>query len=127
MNNRILQQLQKLQIPNKPYFDKNTTELFFPRYVDEEAELTLCVGGIYIITVAPYIIYPPPNFTLTENWNNNIPITDSYLYIEVTGIVGKMIRFTGRGYDVSRQEVNSNFYDNLWLPSKSITILERVN
>lgn len=128
MNKLIKKQLEKLQIPNKPEFDDFTTHLVFPRQTSgvEKDDTSFVVNGVYKIVLATYIVNPPPNFTLDTDWNKGKRITDLTLYIQITQIAGKMIRFTGRGYNFSTDKINNNFYDNMWIPAKSIISYERV-
>ena len=141
MNPLIKEQLDKLNIP-KPEYNDDTTELTFNKIrsiadapvkkADDDlpfyfgSDLELKVGGIYVIKVASYITNPPPNFDLTQKWNRNILIIDTYLLAEINQINGKMIKFTGKGYVNETKQANNNFYNGLWLPQKSITVIERM-
>ena len=127
MNKLIMKQLGKLNIPNKPEYDDSTTHLVFPRRSDvvEKDDTTFVLNGVYKIVLANYIVSPPPNFTLDTDWNKGKHISDTTLLIQVTQIAGKMIRFTGRGYNFNTDTTNNNFYDNMWIPAKSIISYER--
>lgn len=128
MNKLIMKQLEKLTIPNKPKFDESTTHLVFPKtgHTEEGNNTLFQTNGVYKIVLANYIVNPPPNFTLDINWNKGKKIQDTNLFIQVNQIAGKMIRFTGRGYIPAEDKTNDNFYDNMWIPAKSIISYERV-
>lgn len=127
MNRIIQKQLEKLTLPNKPPYDEHTTHLVFTRRdpPSEPVDNGLIVNGVYKIVLANYIVNPPPDFTLDTDWNKGKKISDTTLFVQINQIAGKMIRFTGRGYNFSTDETNNNFYDSMWVPAKSIISYER--
>lgn len=132
MNKLILQQLQKLGITQKPWFNENLTEISFfkqqAQHLPEiDNELSLAIDHVYIVRFESYIVNPPPDFTLAQQWNREIPILDCFALIEVNQILGKMVKFTGCGYDYGTKTPNDNMYTGMWVPLKSITVLERIS
>ena len=127
MNKIIQKQLEKLTVPNKPQYDENTTHLVFPKRdsTSRPVDTGLVVNGVYKIVLANYIVNPPPDFTLDIDWNKGKKILDTTLFVQINQIAGKMIRFTGRGYNFNTDETNNNFYDSMWVPAKSIISYER--
>ena len=122
-----MKQLEKLNLPNKPQYDENTTHLVFPKQesILHKEDSKFVLNGVYKIVIANYIVNPPPDFTLDTDWNKGKKILDTTLLIQVTQIAGKMIRFTGRGYNFNTDTTNNNFYDGMWIPAKSIISYER--
>lgn len=128
MNKVIQKQLEKLAKTRNFHFDDSTTHLVFERITEDVnvPDSSFVVNGVYKIVIANYIVNPPPNFTLDTNWNKGKKITDTTLFIQINQIAGKMIRFTGRGYKFDTDKTNDNFYENMWIPAKSIISYERV-
>ena len=128
MNKLIRQQLEKLNLPNKPEYDESTTHLVFPKQNSETVQenSSFVINGVYKIVIANYIVSPPPDFTLDTDWNKGRHIADTTLLIQITQLAGKMLRFTGRGYNFNTDTTNDNFYDQMWIPAKSIISYERI-
>lgn len=128
MNKLILKQLEKLNLPNKPDYDESSTYILFPRIREPIKNETceLLVNGVYKVVLANYITNPPENFTLDATWNQGRKITDTTLIIQINKFVGKMVQFTGRGYDFKTELSNDRMYENMWVPLKAITYYERV-
>lgn len=122
MNQLIQQQLKKVQF-DLPTWDENTEELFIKKRGPEDPSI-IKSGRCYIIQVPEYIVNPPDGFTLNSNWNKGLSINDYILYVEINKVMGKMIQFTGRGFDYKNKTTNNNFYNQMWLPMKSIQILD---
>ena len=128
MNKLIRQQLEKLNLPNKPEYDESTTHLVFLKQNSETVQenSSFVINGVYKIVIANYIVNPPPDFTLDTDWNTGRHIADTTLLIQITQLAGKMLRFTGRGYNFNTDTTNDNFYDQMWIPAKSIISYERI-
>lgn len=128
MNKVIQKQLEKLKKTRNFHFDDSTTHLIFEKTRSDvsDQDSTFVVNGVYKIVVANYIVNPPPDFTLDRDWNKGRKILDTTLLVQINQIAGKMIRFTGRGYKFDTDKTNDNFYENMWIPAKSIINYERV-
>lgn len=123
MNEIIKEQLKLLKVAEIPEFDDNTTEIAIPK--QEAKEYNINVGKYYLIELENYIINPPETFTLHINWNNNIVPKDKYMKVEIVGIMGKMIKVNGVGYDfVNKIDLNTMWEG--WLPRKAITIIKEL-
>lgn len=121
MNKVIFEQLSKIQ---DLQFNENDTYILFPRGQEQIISTDVQVGKAYLIQVENYIVNPPETFDLQSNWNKGRPIKDYLLCIQVDRIQGKMVQFSGRGYDSSISTTNDNFYEGMWVPRKSFKILE---
>lgn len=123
MNEIIKEQLKLLKVTELPEFDDNTTEITIPK--QEAKEYNINVGKCYLIELENYIINPPETFTLHINWNNNIIPKDKYMKVEIVGIMGKMVKVNGVGYDfVNKLDLNTMWEG--WLPRKAITIIKEL-
>lgn len=121
MYKETLEQLQKVKV-KLPEYNENSELLVIPRTL-HKVEI-LQINHIYLIEVAEYITNPPSNFTLSDNWNKGIVPKCKCMKIEVCNIQGKMIQVNAFGYDYINQCDLPYTYMGLWLPIKSITILE---
>ena len=93
--------------------------------LQEAKEYNINVGKCYLIELENYIINPPETFTLHINWNNNIIPKDKYMKVEIVGIMGKMVKVNGVGYDfVNKLDLNTMWEG--WLPRKAITIIKEL-
>ena len=123
MNEIIKEQLKLLKVAELPEFDDSTTEITIPK--QEAKEYNINVGKCYLIELENYIINPPETFTLHINWNNNIIPKDKYMKVEIVGIMGKMVKVNGVGYDfVNKLDLNTMWEG--WLPRKAITIIKEL-
>ena len=127
MNKYIYDQLQKVAIADLPPYDQTTTHMVIPKKDVEQIEglATFIPGHFYIVELEDYIIHPPENFSLHQNWNNNIvPQVKSYRCCCVQ-LMGKMVKIDGVGYDwKSHTELNTAWSG--WVPLKSIKIIQEV-
>ena len=114
MNRFIREQLNKITIP-MPDWNDDTTIFVIPKQ-GNNIKVDFVVGGTYDIMIEDYILNPPPNFTLSSNWNYNTNPPEKELRVEVLQIVGKMLKFKCIGKTTGIEWEG-------WLPRKSITIL----
>ena len=122
MNPLIKAQLEKVRTVKLPVFDENTTEMIISKGSKSD-ELFLEQDKCYLISVEDYILHPPEGFTLHTNWNNGKIPTHKFMKVDVSKIMGKMVKVNALGYDMKSQEDTTDMWDG-WLPLKSITILE---
>lgn len=122
MNNIIKQQLENCNIQ----FDCDDTEIIIPK-INSSDDIEIQLNHCYLIKLENYILYPPANFTLQDNWNNGIIPKSEYLNCCVTRIMGKMIKIDGRGYDNDNNKVKDDSYLGLWLPQKSFKIIKEIH
>lgn len=124
MNSIIKEQLDKV-IVELPEYDNNTTELI----INKQSNMSptgLLVGDCYLIEIANYVLNPPQGFTLQDNWNNGIIPQDRFIKCEISQIVGKMVKINGCGYDLKLEKDLASAYIGLWIPIKSIKIIEKL-
>lgn len=123
MNPLIKEQLQNVKLTIIPEYDEDTQELLIAKrtYVLQEFVCRKC----YLVELANYLVNPPPNFDLHINWNKGMIPKDRYLSCEVIQINGNMIKVSGIGYDIVKQQPTSNIWEG-WLPRKGLTILKEI-
>lgn len=124
MNPLIKDQLSKIQRLNVPSYDDSTTQLTLSRN-DIKVVESLQEDHCYLISVDDYILNPPDGFTLHTNWNNNTHPKYKVMKIDVTKIMGKMVKVNSMGYDMKNHIDIPDMWSG-WLPQKSITIIERL-
>ena len=115
MNNLIKDQLLKCKVAEIPQFNDSTTVINLCKL----NPLKPVLGGFYSVQIENYIINQPPNFTLSQNWNNGTKPPELFLNVEVKQIMGNMIRVNCVG-----QETNIPWEG--WLPIKSIKVLKQL-
>lgn len=125
MNPLIKEQLNKIKKIKLPPFDDNTTVITLEKSNEAVTATLLQEDCCYLISVEDYILNPPDGFTLHTNWNNNIIPKHKTMKVDVTKIMGKMVKVNAIGYDMKNQ-VDTNDMWSGWLPQKSITIIERL-
>lgn len=124
MNSTIKKQLQNCRVANIPAFDNNTTEILIKKG-NEFAVSPYQVGRCYLIELADYIINPPPDFTLADNWNQGRTPKYKHYKCEIKAVAGKMVRFMGSGYDIVT-DTDANYVWDGWAPQKGIKIIEEL-
>lgn len=124
MNPLIKEQLKKINRVKVPSFDENTQTITLLKS-DIQSTDSLQEDRCYLISVEDYILNPPEGFTLHSNWNNNIVPKHKFMKIDVSKIMGKMVKVNSVGYDMKHQVDSADVWSG-WLPRKSITIIENL-
>lgn len=114
MNKFTYRELEKVQHLISTNWDNNTTHIIInPNLNRDRSEIG--VGETFTIRVENYIINQPPNFTLSEDWNNGTIPPEEILDIEVIQTMGKMTKVKAIGKC-------TKIYWEGWLPNKSFNI-----
>jgi hypothetical protein len=123
MNDIIKERLAKCSVAQIPEYDDNTTRMIIPKasFIPEE----WITGRCYLIKLENYIVNPPDNFNLHEQWNNGIVPKHHYMKCEVVNKMGKMIKVEGIGFDIVTNTATNDFWSG-WLPKKSIKKIEEI-
>ena len=125
INPLIKDQLSKIRRIEVPAVNDSTNVITLHKDQIKQASSGLHEDCCYLISVEDYILNPPDGFTLHTNWNNNIAPKHKVMKVDVTKIMGKMVKVNSMGYDMKNQ-VDTNDMWSGWLPQKSITIIERL-
>ena len=122
MNSIIKQQLQKCVIAKIPEFDDQTTDLIIPKQ-QTQGSAGLKLEHYYQISLAQCLTQPPPGSSLAVNWNKGVVPGSTVMRVYPVQKLGEMVRVEGYGYDTETgQIISSQYYPELWLPIKDITI-----
>lgn len=124
MNPLVKAQLDSCKVANLPYYDDTTTDLVIPRGSGVEVS-PYQVHKCYIMELADYIINPPPDFTLASNWNKGSVPQSKYYIAEVSQLMGKMVRITGCGYDITTDSRTADIWEG-WVPQKGIKLIREI-
>ena len=124
MNPLIKKQLQKCQAAQIPDFDDGTLELHIPKGSAQNVT-KYEVNKFYLVELASYITNPPPDYTLADNWNQGTIPKHSFMQVEVSKIMGKMVRIKGYGYDPLTQTSTNDFWEG-WVPQKGIKLISKL-
>ena len=125
MNPIIKAQLDKCKVANLPHYDDATTSIVIPQ------GSTLSVSPyqlhkFYLVELSDYILNPPADFTLADNWNNGSIPKSKYYVAEIAQIVGKMIKITGCVYDITSQTSTTDSWEG-WVPQKGIKLIQELD
>jgi hypothetical protein len=123
MNPLIKDQLSKVRRVKLPPFDDTTQVITVQRGDVRTISDTLQEDCCYLISVEDYILNPPDGFTLHTNWNNNTVPKHKVMKVDITKIMGKMVKVNSVGYDMKNHLDLPDMWSG-WLPRKSITIIE---
>ena len=117
MNKVILDQLNQVKEADLSRYDEATKTYIIPKKV-----------GIKLEEEGSYLIYFKPAFfqdvNLKVNWNNNSTPVYSYMIVEVSKIMTRMIKVVGVGYDIMNKTVTDSFWTG-WVDTSEIEVLER--
>ena len=120
MNKIIEKQLKNLKKCQLPPYTSESTEIFIPKGSIKK-ELGLTLNHCYQIEIADYVLNPPPEFSLAQNWNNNTVPPCKYMNVCIMQLMGKMIKVEGIGFDIENQIPINNAWGG-WLPRESIKV-----
>ena len=124
MNKLIKQQLLNCRVANVPAFDDNTTRI----QISRGSMLNVSpyqVHKCYIIELENYILNPPPNFTLADNWNQGSIPTHKYYKCEISQVMGKMVKIMGCGYNPDTDTDTADMWMG-WVPQAGIKIIKEL-
>lgn len=124
INPLIKTQLDNCKVANLPYYDDFTYSLLIPKGSSETVSLYQ-VHKCYIVELADWVIHPPADSTLADNWNKGSIPTCKYYKAEISQVVGKMIRITGCGYDKTSNVDTNEFWEG-WIPRSGLKLVEEL-
>lgn len=98
-----------------PDWNESSTHLVIQKQGIPVKPTDFVEGKTYDISIADYVINPPPGFTLASNWNYGTIPPEKNLEAKVLQIMGNMLKFKCKG-------VTTGVEWEGWLPKKSITM-----
>ena len=124
MNNLIKKQLSNCRVANVPPFTDADTQLFIPKGSTvniSSYQLHKC----FIAELEDYIINPPQNFTLSDNWNHGSVPKHKYYQCEILQLMGGMVKIIGCGYDMQTETPLSDIWEG-WVPQSGIKLIKEL-
>ena len=121
MNELVKKQLKKCRTASLPPYNDSTTQMLIPKLSDMNGS-SLIPGHYYIIELSDYLINPPQDFVLHDNWNNGIVPKCKYFKCECVRIMGKMMKIEGVGYDKDT-DTDLNISWGGWLPINGVKVI----
>ena len=130
MNQLIKELLNQCKVARIPEYTDSDDVIVIDKIGGDSVSLVphnFLLDRYYVIRLQRYLIYPPENFNLNTNWNNGINPKSEYMLVTPIRFIGKMIQFDGCGYDWDQKKPLEDAYSGLWLPGKSIEIIQEMN
>lgn len=124
MNPLIKQQLENCRVAKIPDFNDDDTIIVISKGSDINVS-PYQVGRCYLVELADYILTPPPDFTLADNWNQGRLPTYKWYKVQITQVMGKMVKIMGSGYDMVTNQDAPTVWDG-WVPQKGIKIIQEL-
>lgn len=124
MNNIIKKQLQNLKKCQLPPYNEEDTEIFIPKNSIKK-ELGLSLNHCYQIEIADYVLNPPPDYSLAQNWNGNTKPPAKVMNVCIIQLMGKMIKVDGIGFDDNTQSPLPCSWGG-WLPREAIKVRSEI-
>lgn len=121
MNKIIKEQLNKIQVANMDNYNEDIYSFIIPKYNADRFEEDKC----YLIELSDSLIKNNKDSLLQCNWNKGTYPVSKYLKIDVSQIMGKMIKVNSIAYDYENQK-DLNIIWSGWLPIDLIKIIEVV-
>ena len=115
MNRFTARELEKIRDIIPVDWDDTTTHIVIPG-LGRIPENPIKIGDRFTIKIENYIINQPPNFTLSENWNQGTFPPEEILEVEIVKQIGKMTGVKAVGKE-TRIEWEG------WLPNKGFKII----
>ena len=121
MNKIIKEQLNNIQVANMSNYNEDIYSFIIPKYTADRFEEDKC----YLIQLDNSLIIDNKDSLLQSNWNNNTYPKYKYLKIDVSKVMGKMIKVNSIAYDYENKR-DLNVLWSGWLPIDLIKIIEVV-
>lgn len=121
MNKLIKEQLAKLSVADISKYDADKKEFNIPRIT----KIKLEENSYYIIKLDDTLLNPNDAATLSANWNQGTIPPCKYLKVDVSKILGKMIKVNGIGYDHGNNKDLDAMWSG-WLPIAQIEVISKL-
>lgn len=121
MDKVIEEQLKKVQYADLSNFDEKTNTYIIKKRVD----LKLEEDHYYIIQIKDDFLRNGKNDIITINWNAGKYPKNKYYRVDVTKVMGKMVRVNGSAFDYETGEELTESFSG-WLSLNCIIVLEEI-
>lgn len=118
MSKVIQDQIRKIQNADMSHFDEETNSYFIPQKKEIRVEQDNC----YLIHLRGVAF---SNQTVNINWNNGNSPKHPYMKVDISNIIGRMIKVVGVRYDPIMKLDSAEFWSG-WLSLDDIEVLERL-
>lgn len=124
MNTLVKEELRKCRVANLPEYDDSTTEIIIPKG-GKVAVSPYQAGKCYVIELADHILNPNDDSMLSSNWNKGTVPPGKYMKVEISEVMGKMVRINGYTYDpIFNQDLFQMWQG--WIPNQGIKIISEL-
>jgi len=121
MNKLIKNELTKVSVADVSNYDKNKGQILIPRI----RKIRLEENSYYIIKLDKRLLNPEDMSVLYSNWNKSTVPPHHYLKVDVSKILGKMVKVNSISYDYENKQ-DLNTARSGWLPIEQVEILEKI-
>lgn len=121
MNKLIKKELEKVSVADLSHHDESNREFFIPRF----KQIMLKVDSCYLIKLDKSLLVDNEMSTLSSNWNKGTLPPCEYLKVDISKVMGKMVRVNSVGYDFNNKKDLSVTWSG-WLPLPSIEVLSEI-
>lgn len=118
MNKLIKNELNKVSVADLSNFNKDRNEFIIPRI----KKVRLEENSYYIIKLDSSLLSRDDMSTLSSNWNQGSIPPHKYLKVDVSKIMGKMVKVNGIAYDYENQRDLNAMWSG-WLPTAQVEVL----
>lgn len=114
----IKKQLEKVEYADLSNFNPETNTYVIKKRVDIKLEVDSC----YLIQVKPSAYN---NFVVISNWNNgNMPMYE-YLKVDISKLMGKMVKVVGVAHDYQNHQDLASFWSG-WLSTDDLEVIAKL-
>lgn len=114
----IKKQLEKVEYADLSNFNSETNTYIIKKRVDIKLELDNC----YLIRVKPSA---HSNFVVLSNWNNGSIPTYEYLKVDISKLMGKMVKVVGVAHDYQNHQDLGSFWSG-WLSTDDLEVIAKL-
>jgi hypothetical protein len=121
MNKLIKNELNKVSVADLSNYNKSKGEFLIPRI----RKIRLEENSYYIIKLDSMLLNASEMSVLSSNWNHGTFPPHTYLKVDVSKVLGKMVKVNSIAYDFeNNKDLNSSWSG--WLPIEQVEVLEKI-
>lgn len=121
MNKLIKNELNKVSVADLSNFNKERNEFIIPRI----KTIRLEENSYYIIKLDSSLLSRDDMSTLSSNWNQGSIPPHKYLKVDVSKVLGKMVKVNAIAYDYEKQQDLDTMWSG-WLPVAQIEVITKL-
>ena len=124
MNPIVKRELLNCRVAEIPEFSEDDSTLYIPKSAGIRANIYQ-IHKCYLVELEDYILNPPPDFTLSSNWNKGSIHPSKYMKVEIAQVMGKMVRIMGCGYNITTKTDMNTMWEG-WVPQKGMKLIQQL-